>query len=233
MAQKLVFDKLKTKQSELQITFDGINYESYNVNSLKANGLEIPNTCDNFDNIKIKDKNDNEINEFYYLLNDFSNSFYKNSKVKRIKISNNITSIGYQAFKGCTSLTSLIIPNSVTYIGFNAFKDCNSLTSIVIPDSITKIEDYAFVECSRLTSVMVSEGITQIGNYMFRNCHSLTSITIPESITSIGGYAFQSCRRLATINYTGTTEQWNTIIKGPNWNYDCPENMVINCIDSQ
>ena len=256
MAQKLVFDKLKTKQSELQITFDGINYESYNVTSLKANGLEIPDTCDNFDNIKIKDVDNNEIDEFYYLLKDFSNSFYENSKVKRIKINDNINSIGYQAFKGCISLTSITIPNSVTYIGFTAFKDCSSLTSIAIPNSVTKIDDYAFDGCLRLTSIIISDSVTEIGNYIFRNCSSLTSIeisnstisigvrafhncynlaliTIPNSVTSIGQNAFYNCERLATINYTGTIEEWNAITKGAGWNYNCPENMVIHCTDSE
>ena len=35
-----------------------------------------------------------------------------------------VTSIGNEAFYGCSGLTSITIPNSVTNIGFNAFAGC-------------------------------------------------------------------------------------------------------------
>ena len=54
-----------------------------------------------------------------------------------------VTSIGEYAFRGCTSLTSIVIPDGVTSIGKYAFWNCTSLTSIVIPDGVTSISDSA------------------------------------------------------------------------------------------
>ncbi|MBQ1410967.1 MAG: leucine-rich repeat protein [Oscillospiraceae bacterium] len=112
------------------------------------------------------------------------------SSLTSVTIPDSVTSISDYAFSDCSALTSVTIGNSVTSIGEYAFYGCSSLTSVTIPDSVTSISDHAFDGCSSLTSVMIGNSVTRIGNYAFEGCSSLTIVTIPDSVTNIGNKAF-------------------------------------------
>jgi len=114
-------------------------------------------------------------------------------------IPNSVTSIGSNAFDGCSGLTSVTIPNSVTSIGVAAFTGCSGLTSVTIPNSVTRIGEWAFYECSGLTSVTIGNRVTSIGGGAFSNCSGLISVTIPNSVTSIEYEAFYGCSGLTSV----------------------------------
>ena len=136
-----------------------------------------------------------------YSINKYA--FYENLTITSIEISSSVTSIGYSAFFGCSSLETVDFEEGsmLTSIGDSAFEYCSSLTSIIIPSSVTSIEDNAFRDCSSLTSITIPDSVTSIGDYAFYRCSSLTSIKIPEGVTSIGWYAFYNCSSLETIDF--------------------------------
>ena len=131
--------------------------------------------------------------------------------IKKVTISEGITTIGRRAFSSCFSLTSTSISNNVTMIGDSAFSGCSSLASIIIPNSVTEIGCDAFSSCSSLTSIVISNSVTTIRWGAFEKCSSLTSITIPDSATTIVKSAFWKCPSLTTISVSENHQQFVSI----------------------
>ena len=136
---------------------------------------------------------------YYEFYDEYNGSVVIPSLVEYGGFTYSVTSIGDEAFYGCSGLTSIEIGNSVTSIGDFAFRNCSSLTSIEIPNSVTSIGDEAFYYCRSLTNVVIGNSVTSIGNTAFAYCESLTSIEIPNSVTSIGDDAFVGCSGLTSV----------------------------------
>ena len=112
-----------------------------------------------------------------------------------------VTDLG-EVFKGNTTITSfneLQYFTGLTSIGDEAFRGCSALTTVTIPNSVTSIGQHAFHSCIGLTTVTIPESVTGIGFAAFHQCNSLTSVTIPASVTNISGTVFGSCSSLTSI----------------------------------
>ena len=121
------------------------------------------------------------------------------SSLTSISLPEGLTSIGDYAFYSCSALTSITLPEGLTSIGNSAFRSCVSLTSITLPKGVTEIEEWTFAFCDALTSITLPEGLTSIGDDAFEGCSALTSIALPEGVTSIGDAAFYDCKVLTSI----------------------------------
>ena len=96
-----------------------------------------------------------------------------------------VRSIGINAFKYCTGLTSVTIPNSVRIIESDAFNSCSGLTSVTIPNSVRIIESDAFQYCTGLTSVEIGKNVTEIRTGAFYECTSLKDLRIEDGETTL------------------------------------------------
>ncbi len=120
-----------------------------------------------------------------------------------------LSSIGYDAFAGCTGLTSITIPESVHYIGGLAFADCTGLTSLVISENVSYIGDNAFSGCNLAITVdennpnyASQDGVlyNKDKTEFFYVPKSITGeLELPDSVTQIGYGAFAECVGLTGI----------------------------------
>ena len=129
-------------------------------------------------------------------------------------LTHSVTSIGDDAFSGCSGLTSVTIGSGVTSIGNYAFVYCSGLTSVTIPNSVTSIGKEAFSCCSGLTSVHISDiaawcnidfdwtsssNPLYYAHHLYLNGEEVKDLVIPNSVTSIGDYAFRNCSGLTSV----------------------------------
>ena len=126
----------------------------------------------------------------------YHNDIYVPASLKEVIITGG-TSIGSDAFYGCSGLTSVTIGNGVTSIGWYAFYNCSGLTSVTIGNGVTWIGDYAFEDCTSLTSVTIGNGVTSISDSAFDGCSNLTSIEVDEdsmAYASVDGILYNKAK---------------------------------------
>ena len=115
-----------------------------------------------------------------------------------IVINEGVTKIGYSAFYGCSSITSVSMPNTVTTIEGWAYRECTNIKTAKLPEGIQTIGDCAFYNCSNLSDeIEIKEGVTLGGGSVFNNS-GITKLTIGNNIT-IPSDSFAGCSNLAKV----------------------------------
>ena len=99
--------------------------------------------------------------------------------------------------------------------------------AVEVPPDIKEIGVHAFSKNVHLKTADIPNGITTIGDGAFSNCINLESVTIPLSVRYIGYNAFFHTPKLKKIVYLGSTNDWNTIHKGSNWNRRSALTMIV------
>ena len=120
------------------------------------------------------------------------------------------------------SVTSITLGKFVSSIGANAFQGFINLRSVVFDtpttgNSLINIGNGAFSGCTSLANITLPGRLQAIGADAFKGCTNLAAIGLPASLVDIGDNAFADCPSLSkagSVNYLGTTAQWNAINMG-------------------
>jgi len=109
--------------------------------------------------------------------------------------------IGNNAFANLNNLESIEFPASVTSIGVNAFSGCSNMTTVTFADDavIRSIGSGAFADCG-LTSITIPNSVIQIGAEAFRHCSVLETVNLSANVEFVHSEAFKQCWNLNEIN---------------------------------
>ncbi|MCL1827709.1 MAG: leucine-rich repeat protein [Candidatus Cloacimonetes bacterium] len=122
-----------------------------------------------------------------------------------------VTVLGPDAFRGHTSITSVIIPEGVTTNG-GAFSNNPNLKSISIPASLTIFTSADLLGADNLENIIVDSanpnymsenGVlynkTQTRIYKYTGGKADTTFSFPASVNAIHGYAFRGSKNLTSL----------------------------------
>ncbi len=189
-----------TSNAFAQASFETIDGIRYLIDTDAKTATVVASSGDKYSGDVVVPEKVKASDETEYPITAFGENAFKGcSSLTSITIPSSVTSLGNYCFYDCSKLASITIPSSVTSLGDNCFYGCSSLTSVTIPSSVTSLSNYCFSYCSKLTSITIPSSVTSLSNYCFCNCTSLTSISIPSSVISLGAYCFSHCSNLSSI----------------------------------
>lgn len=142
-----------------------------------------------------------------------SGMFQNMNNLQYADFGDTITTIGANAFSGCTNSfagsqnNNTLELGNVQYIGDNAFQNCKQLEHINFNKSTKTIGRSAFTNCTGLKDVELPSSIETIGDSAFSGNTACSSIKFANNSSeeSVGRNAFASNTALRTIDFgTGT-----------------------------
>ena len=149
--------------------------------------------------------------------------------IKTVVIETGVTTVGANAFSGCTALDTVILPRTVSLKegafyntgitdtsfltahvvldGSDIFGNCANLTSIRLPEGCEDLPLRTFANCEEVTSITLPKTLKTIGENAFAGLSKVPSIWIPRSVTKIEDCAFEGWTAGQTIQFEMTAEE--------------------------
>ena len=148
------------------------------------------------------------VEEFYtpeWCKDDFIPSYtFMNTRIKELKIPEQIKRLGHHAFSDCVLLEKLDL-GSVEGVSERAFQECSSLKKIIFPKNDVTVWDYAFKDCRALESVEIPANV-RLSRGVFSYCTSLREVIIHGTDIPVYEETFEQCpiKRLVIKNVRST-----------------------------
>lgn len=127
-----------------------------------------------------------------YKISDYA--FFKYTKLKSIKISDTVTSIGASSLEECNNLRTISIGENALF-DFSALALGDLSSYITLDEDVSKIKDYAFYN-SGIENIDIPEGCKSIGVGAFTYCNNLTNIIVPQNVEILNKGIFKGCANL-------------------------------------
>lgn len=112
-----------------------------------------------------------------------------------VVIPENVTEIGYEAFKDCITLQEVSFPSRLRSIDYGAFMGCVNLKKVDLPDCLRYLgadaTEGVFEGCTSLHEVHLPTELNTLGANTFKGCTSLTTIQVPKDIETVGVSNFE------------------------------------------
>lgn len=139
-------------------------------------------------------------------------TFYENSSITKITISENLTDFERFPFFACTALKEFEVnENNEIYstkdgvlLGddeqlFVCYPPAKPDTEYAVPDGVIALKTGAFATCTNLKKITFPDTLEMMDAYCFAECTSLNNVVIPDRVSELSPFNFTGCTSLTDI----------------------------------
>ena len=173
-------------------------------------------------NLRVLNYNAESYGSPFYFYDDLDYYFFRHCPINEINIGEDVRIIPPYFAYNLDSLTSITIPNGVTGIGYRAFYGCSSLTSMTV--ECTNIPNLSNMGLnSSLQNLTLGENVTSIASGAFNACSFLQNVTClattPPTLEDNTVFPYPNIATLTvpcgTLEaYSSATSFWNMFFAG-------------------
>lgn len=114
-----------------------------------------------------------------------------------------LTKLSCRAADGSLKETGTDRFDNITSIGENAFYGCTAFADLFFPSKIEKLPEGIF-GYTAVKEIVLPAHIREVGKAAFEGCTSLTSLTVPATVKTLGESAFADCDALTAVKAEST-----------------------------